>query len=129
MILGAGILQVPIIKMAYKMGVYVIAPDGDPNACDFQYADKLIVADIVNEEVMLEIARDEQINGVIHPCSEVSMNVMGRINDELGLSGITRKQAIRATNKHLMRKAFETGNAPSPKSMLIFFAEDVWNIL
>lgn len=54
------------------------------------------------------------------------MNVMGRLNDELGLSGITREQAIRATNKHLMREAFEKGNAPSPKSILTENAEDAW---
>ena len=88
MVLGAGILQIPIIKRAREMGLYVIATDGDPNACGFQYADKTIVANIIDEEVMLKIARNEQINGVIHPCSEVSMNVMGRINDELGLAGI-----------------------------------------
>lgn len=127
MVLGAGILQIPIIKRAREMGFYVIATDGDPNACGFQYADKTIVANIVDEEVMLKIARDEQIDGVIHPCSEVSMNVMGRINDELGLSGISRVQAIRATNKHLMRKAFEAGNAPSPKSILTESAENAWN--
>lgn len=57
------------------------------------------------------------------------MNVMGRINDELGLSGISREAAIRATNKHLMREAFEAGNAPSPKSILTESAEDAWNHL
>lgn len=127
MVLGAGILQIPIIKKAREMGFYVIAADGDQNACGFPYADKTIVANIVDEEVMLKIARDKQIDGVIHPCSEVSMNVMGRINDELGLSGISKEQAIRATNKHLMRRAFEEVNAPSPKSILTSSAEDAWS--
>ena len=127
LVLAAGILQVPIIKRAREMGYYVIAADGDPNARGFLYADKAICANITDEEVMLKIARDEGVDGVIHPCSEVSMNVMGRINDELGLAGITREQAIRATNKHLMRKAFEAGNAPSPKSILTESAEDAWN--
>ena len=111
------------------MGYYVIAADGDPNARGFQYADKAICANITDEKVMLKIAREEGVDGVIHPCSEVSMNVMGRINDELGLAGITREQAIRATNKHLMREAFEKGNAPSPKSILTESAEDAWNHL
>jgi biotin carboxylase len=57
------------------------------------------------------------------------MSVMGHINDELGLSGITKEQAIRATNKHLMREAFERGGAPSPKSILTDSAEDAWNHL
>ena len=129
LVLAAGILQITVIKKAKAMGYYVIAADGDPNARGFLYADKAICANITDEEVMLKIARDEGVDGVIHPCSEVSMNVMGRINDELGLAGITREQAIRATNKHLMREAFEKGNAPSPKSILTESAENAWEHL
>lgn len=126
LVLAAGILQVPVIKKAKEIGYYVIAADGDSNAIGLQLADKAICANITDEEVMLEIAREQHIDGVIHPCSEVSMNVMGRINDELGLAGITKEQAIRATNKHLMRNAFEKGNAPSPMSILTKSAEDAW---
>lgn len=126
LVLAAGILQVPVIKKAKEMGIYVIAVDGDPNAVGLQYADKAVVGDITSEEDMLHVAREERINGVIHPCSEVSMNVMGRLNEELNLSGITRKQASRATNKHLMHEAFEKGNAPSPKSMCFENMEEAW---
>ena len=129
MVLAAGLLQIDVIEKAKSMGYYVLAVDGNPKAPGFNVADKAICADIVNEETMLKIARDEHVDGVIHPCSEVSMAVMGRINDELGLSGISREQAICATNKHLMRKAFEKGNAPSPKSILTENAEDAWSRL
>ena len=128
MVLAAGILQIPVIKKAKEMGYYVIATDGDPNAVGLKYADKAICVNITSEEEMLRVAREEQIDGVIHPCSEVSMNVMGRINDELGLSGISREQALRATNKHLMREAFERGGAPSPKSFCTDDVEEAWNI-
>lgn len=126
LVLAAGILQIPVIKKAREMGLYVIAADGDANAVGLQYADKVIVANITSEEEMLNIARIEKIDGVIHPCSEVSMNVMGRINDELHLSGITKEQAALATNKHLMREAFEHYGAPSPKSFCYTDAEDAW---
>lgn len=129
LVLAAGILQVPVIKKAKELGYYVIAADGDYNAIGLKYADKAICANITDEEVMLKIAQEECIEGVIHPCSEVSMNVVGRINDELGLAGITKEQAIHATNKHLMREAFEKGNAPSPKSILTESAEDAWHHL
>lgn len=129
MVLAAGLLQIDVIEKAKSMGYYVLAVDGNPKAPGFNVADKAICADIVNEETMLKIAREEHVDGVIHPCSEVSMAVMGRINDELGLSGISREQAICATNKHLMRKAFEKGNAPSPKSILAQDAEDAWSRL
>lgn len=126
LVLAAGILQITVIKKAKAMGYYVIAADGNPNARGLNYADKAICANITDEEVMLKIAREEQVDGVIHPCSEVSMNVMGRINEELGLAGITKEQAIRATNKHFMREAFEKGNAPSPKSNCFNDAEVAW---
>lgn len=126
MVLAAGILQTTVIKKARQMGHFVIATDGDSKACGFNYADKSICANITSEEEMLKVAYEERIDGVIHPCSEVSMNVMGRINDELHLSGISKEQAIRATNKHLMREAFERYGAPSPKSILTISADDAW---
>lgn len=126
LVLAAGILQVPVIKKAKDMGIYVIAADGNQNAEGLTYADKAIVVNITSEEDVLKVAREERIDGVIHPCSEVAMNVMGRLNDELGLSGITKEQAIRATNKHMMREAFERGGAPSPKSILTKSVEDAW---
>lgn len=129
MVLAAGLLQIPVIKKAQEMGVYVIAVDDDPNAPGMALADKAIVpGGLINEEKLLAIAKEEKIDGVIHPCSEVAMNVMGRINDELHLSGISKEMAIRATNKHLMREAFEKYGAPSPKSILTKDEEDAWAI-
>jgi len=117
MVLAAGLLQIPVIKKAREMGVYVIGVDDDPDAPGMALADKAIVpGGLINEEKLLAIAKEEQVDGVIHPCSEVAMNVMGRINDELHLCGISKEIAIRATNKHLMREAFEAYGAPSPKS-------------
>ena len=128
LVLGAGILQLPVIKKAREMGYYVIATDDDPNASGLSMADKAIVpGGLMDEDKMVAISKEENINGVIHPCSEVAMNVMGRINDELHLCGISKEIAIRATNKHLMREAFEAYGAPSPKSILTKDEEDAWN--
>lgn len=127
MVLAAGLLQIPVIKKAREMGYYVIAVDDDSNAPGMALADKAIVpGGLMNEEKMVAIAKEEHIDGVIHPCSEVAMNVMGRINDELGLCGISKEIAVRATNKHLMREAFEKYGAPSPKSILTRDEEDAW---
>lgn len=129
MVLAAGLLQIPVIKKARKMGYYVIAADDDPEAPGMSLADKAIVpGGLMDEEKMLAIATKEKVDGVIHPCSEVAMNVMGRINDELHLPGISKEMAIRATNKHLMREAFERYGAPSPKSILTQDEEDAWLI-
>lgn len=127
MVLAAGLLQIPVIKKVKEKGYYVIAVDDDPNAPGMALADKAIVpGGLMNEEKMVAIAKEEHINGVIHPCSEVAMNVMGRINDEMGLNGVSKETAIRATNKHLMREAFERYGAPSPKSKCFSNVEVAW---
>lgn len=129
MVLAAGLLQIPVIKKAHEMGIYVIAVDDDPNAFGMALADKAIVpGGLINEEKLLAIAKEEQIDGVIHPCSEVAMNVMGRINDEMHLHGISRETAVRATNKHLMRDAFEAYGAPSPKSYCTTDVKEGWRL-
>lgn len=61
LVLAAGILQVPVIKKAREMGLYVIAADGDVNAAGLKYADKAIVANITSEDEMLNIARVEKL--------------------------------------------------------------------
>ena len=127
LVLAAGLLQIPVIKKAREMGYYVIAADDDPNAPGMALADKAIVpGGLMNEEKMVAIAKEEKVDGVIHPCSEVAMNVMGRINDELHLCGISKEIAIRATNKHLMREAFEKYGAPSPMSRCFKNVDLAW---
>ena len=129
MVLAAGLLQIPVIKKAHELGVFVIAVDDDPNAPGMALADKSIVpGGLMNEDKLVAIAKEEHVDGVIHPCSEVAMMVMGRINDELNLHGISRETAMRATNKHLMREAFEAYGAPSPKSYCTASVEEGWSL-
>lgn len=128
LVIAAGILQIPVIKRAREMGYYVIAADGNNKAPGLHFANKPVVIDITSESEMLDLAQKYDIDGVIHPCSEVSMNVMGRINDELHLHGINYATAICATNKHLMRQSFEACGAPSPKSFCTDKEEEGWSL-
>ena len=62
LVLAAGILQVPVIKKAKDMGIYVIAADGDANAVGLQYADKAVVVNITSEEDVLRLI--EQVKNI-----------------------------------------------------------------
>lgn len=119
MVLGAGLLQLSVIKKAKELGYYCLVLDANPNAIGFKYANKSIVVDITDPKNVLKIGVIEKIDGVIHPCSEVAMNSMGLINDTLGLSGIGLEAVSNATNKGLMRRAFEKGGAPTPLSISV----------
>jgi biotin carboxylase len=125
LVLAAGPLQLPAITTAKRMGLRVVAADGDEHAPGLVLADKAYVINILDADACLEVARKENVNGVIHICSEVSMFPMGRINEELRLKGIDSATAVRATNKKQMRRAFEAGGAPSPISFGAATAEEV----
>ena len=127
LVLGAGILQVATIKKAKDLGYYSIAVDGNPKAVGFDFADKAIVANITEPKVVLDIAKNERIDGIIHPCSEVAMNSMGYVVDSLGLCGIGLETVLKATNKEKMRRAFEQAKAPSPKSIAASNETDALN--
>lgn len=128
LVLGAGILQLSTIKKAKELGYYCIAADYNPDAIGLKYADKAIVEDITNKEKMLQIAVKENINGVIHPCSEVASHCMGYINDVLGTVGIGEDVVKKATNKELMRRAFENFGAPSPISITTHSVEECQSV-
>ena len=126
LVIAAGLLQKPVIEKARKLGYYVIAADGDSHAPGLEIADKGVVVNIRDKETMLKLAIEGRIDGTIHPCSEVAMDVMGFINDQLGLPGNSEAVSVRATNKHLMREAFEAYGAPSPKSFCFTSSEEAW---
>lgn len=117
LILGAGSLQIPAIRTAKRMGLRAVVLDGNPAAPGLVLGDVVRVVNIADDRACLAVAREEEVAGVIHTCCEVAMLALGRINDELGLHGVGLATAVRATNKEKMRRAFEVGGAPSPRSI------------
>lgn len=124
LVLAAGTLQVPAITTARQMGLRVVAMDGDADAPGLALADVGEVVNITDVEPCLAVAQRERVSGVIHICAEVSMHVMGAINEALCLRGVDRETAVRATNKAVMRRAFESAGAPSPQFRLAASEEE-----
>jgi biotin carboxylase len=117
LVLAAGPLQLPAITTAKRLGLRVVAVDGNPGAPGLALADVGKVVNLLDPDACLAVARAERVDGIIHICTEVAMPALGRINQELGLRGIDMANAARATNKAKMRRAFERGQAPSPQSI------------
>jgi len=124
LIIGAGIVQVAVIKKAKEMGYYTITIDNNKNAPGIKLADKAIIADITDSNLVLKFALEENINAVIHPCSEIAMHSMGRVNQEMNLYGVDLNTSIAATNKVKMRQAFNKFKLSSPYSKEVFSVED-----
>ena len=107
MILGAGIYQVPLIKTAKKLGYYTIVVSIVGNYPGFEFADKVYYEYTTNYQNILTIAQDEKIDGIVTAGTDVAVPTIGKVCDSLGLKGISFESAKIASNKMLMKKAFE----------------------
>lgn len=110
MILGASVYQVPLIKTAKRMGLRVIVSSIPGNYPGFAYADKVYYTNTVDKESILEIAREENIDGICTTGTDVAVITIGYVNEHMGLHGISEAAAARATDKALMKDAFAKGS-------------------
>lgn len=107
MILGAGIYQVPLIKAAKEMGLYTIAVSIPGNYPGFAYADKVYYENTVDYEKVLAIAKEEKIDGILTAGTDVAVITIGKVCDELHLTGLSFDAARNASNKLLMKEQYE----------------------
>ena len=117
MIIGGGLLQVPVILAARKMGHQVIVTDYNPDAIGLHYADIPIIMSTRDIEGSVRVARAQNeltpINGVLTVGTDASMTVAAVAN-ALNLPGIKFENAEAATNKIKMRTRFRDHKVPSP---------------
>lgn len=116
-IIGAGLLQIPLIQEAKKMGLGTIVSDYNPHAPGFSYADQSIQMSTRDIEGTVrttrQLAQKFPILGVMTAGTDASMTVSA-VAGALGFSGIRFQSALNATNKFLMRKQFQKYSVPSP---------------
>ncbi|HQE60531.1 MAG TPA: ATP-grasp domain-containing protein, partial [Spirochaetota bacterium] len=118
MIIGGGLLQLPAIQTAKKMGLQVIVTDYNPEAVGMKFADIPLVISTRDFEGTVREARRQNkltpINGVLTVGTDASMTVSA-VASALNLPGIKFEDAEAATNKVKMRTRFKEHKVPSPK--------------
>jgi len=130
MIIGAGLLQVPVIEIAKDMGLKTIVTDYNKNAPGMLIADVPIVMSTKDIEGTVRIAKEyakkEKIDGVITVGTDASMTVAAVANS-LGLPGIKFESAECATNKIKMRARLKQFNVLCPDFSECWNLEDAYN--
>jgi len=123
MIIGGGLLQLPLIRTAKEMGLQVIVTDYNPEAPGFVYADIPVIMSTRDIEGSVRIAKKQHkrtpISGVLTSGTDASMTVAAVAN-ALGLPGIKFEDAEAATNKIKMRTRFKQHRVPSPDFMPVW---------
>ena len=107
LILGAGRGQVGLYKAAKEMGLHTIAGtmQGDNLPC-LQYADEVCYMNIAEPDEVLEKAKTLNLDGVATCCLDTGVPALGKVCDNLSLTGLTEKAAIMCGDKLKMKKAF-----------------------
>ncbi len=117
MILGAGVMQLPGIRLAKQSGWRVIVADGNMEALGSPLADHFEAVDLKDKDGLLAVARQYHtrygLDGVFTAGTDFSSSVAW-VSEKMGLPGITFEAAMRATDKCLMREAFQRAGVPSP---------------
>lgn len=123
-IIGANEFQAPLILTAKAMGytTHVFAwQSGDVGE---RSADYFYPISIVELDRILNICRALEPVGVVSIGSDLAAITVNYIAEKLGLTGNGMASAMAATNKHLMRLAFEKAGLPSCKSRLVCSPEE-----
>ena len=125
LIIGASILQLPAIKKAKEMGLYVAVLDFNPNAVGIPFADEYFNASTMDENAVLEVAKEFKPDGIMTLATDMPMRGVAKVSDALGLHSISYETAVKATDKYDMIKAFEEHNVPAPWFYLIKNIEEL----
>jgi biotin carboxylase len=120
-ILGAGVMQGPAIRIARDMGLYTVVVDGDPQALNAAQADRFEQIDLKDKEGIEALARsllsgarqDCRLGGIMTAGTDFSASVAW-VAERLGLPGIPYEAALNASDKQRMRSCFEQAGVPSP---------------
>lgn len=117
LILGAGEMQVPVIRKANDMGLHTIVADMDANTPGMGYASEPVLVSTMDKEGVLECAKRHSVDGIL-TTSDAPVNVVSYVGEQLGLPSMSTEVAKICTNKYLQREMFAANGIDVPFFML-----------
>ena len=120
LMLGGSMQQIPIIKLAKEMGLYVITCDYTPENIGHQYADEYHNVSTTDMEGVLALAKKLNLDGIIAYASDPAAPTAAYVAEKLGLPGNPYESVKLCTEKDLFRAFLsEYGlNAPRAKGYI-----------
>jgi len=119
LIIGASVLQVPAIRKAKEMGLYVAVADYNPNAIGIPLADEYYNVSTIDEEGVYQAAKEFKADGIMTLATDMPMRSLAYACKKLGLVGLAYDSAVKATDKGEMIKTFEAAKVEHPWYQII----------
>lgn len=112
LVLGTSHSQLDLVKVAKDMGVYVVAVGMSEDDVAVEYVDKFIKANILDEEKIDSIVKDEKIDAIFTLGLEIALPVMTKVSIKNNLRTFIDEESIeKFSNKYVWRQ--EIGNIPA----------------
>ena len=102
-IIGASTGQLPLCEKAKQMGLTTICFAWEDGAVCKDHVDKFYPISIFEKEKILEICKEEKINGVISNASDTLVETVAYISEQMGLNGNSYHVIQKIKNKHYVR--------------------------
>jgi biotin carboxylase len=129
MILGAGVMQGPAIRIAKEMGLFTVVADADPGAPCVPLADRFEKIDLKDKEGIaalgLSLQKEGGLGGIMTAGTDFSATVAWAA-EKLGLPGIPYEAALNASDKGRMRRCFKNAGLPSPEFTVLSAVPSLW---
>jgi len=119
LILAASSYQLLTIATAKRLGYRVVTTDNVRDNPGHALADVSYDIDTTDSEAVLELARKENIAGVIAAGTDVAVMTAAYLADQLGTPGPSPEAAHILTNKHAFRKFLADAGLPYPRAFLV----------
>mgnify|MGYP004608488179 FL=1 len=131
LILNGSFCEEPIIKKAKEMEYYVITTGNAPDLEGHQFANEYIPCDYSNKEAVLQLVKDNNIEGIISCANDFGVLTAAWVCEQMGWKGHdTYENAVLMHHKDKFKQYCKEHNIPSPistvftdKSVAVNFCE------
>ena len=113
LVLGAGIMQIPVNKKVKELGHIPIVADFAADAPGFKFSDNNHIVSTLDYEGILSIAKKEQVDGIL-TTSDAPVRIVAKVAKQLNLNAMSEETAEICTNKLKQRILFKENNVGCP---------------
>jgi biotin carboxylase len=118
MLVGGGPFQLEILRAARRYAEVAVL-DGSPLAPGLALADHPRVVDIADAALVVRVARELGVNGVVTAASDVAVPAVSAVVRELGLPGMLPEVALRCRDKLACFRALSSRGHHVPETRAV----------
>lgn len=118
-VLGANEPLIPFYRQAQKLGYEIVGIATEGGAVCRQYCDIFYPVSFADKDKVVEICRQEKVDGILSFSLECALPVVSYVAEKLGLVGNSEESIALTQSKFTQRQALEGAEIPVPKYYLI----------